>query len=123
MSEREFGRLIRDDGWRPSSLVRWPTWLRAQGLHDALLIGGLYLLWLAAAYAINLMVSGARTPQQLFDQWVRFDGIYFRALAQYGYAEASRLARYQQGFAFLTAFFPLFPLLINLAAPLFALNF
>src|SRR5438045_1903069 len=37
MSEREFGRLIKDDGWRRSSLVRWPAWLRAQGLHDALL--------------------------------------------------------------------------------------
>ena len=123
MSARELGRIIRDEGWRPSSLLRWPAWLREQGLRDALLIGGLYLLWLVVAYAINLIVTGAHTPQQLFDQWVRFDGIYFRALAEYGYAEASRLVRYQQGFAFLTAFFPLFPLLIHLAAPLFALNY
>ncbi|MEP7200103.1 MAG: hypothetical protein ABI874_09815, partial [Chloroflexota bacterium] len=87
---------------------------------DALWIAALYLAWLAAAYAINSAATGARTPDDVFHAWVRFDGIYFRAIAEHGYAEASRIIRYQQGFPFLTAAFPLFPLLIHLAVPLFA---
>lgn len=90
---------------------------------DALLIGGLYLSWLCAAYLINLFATGARMPQDVFDAWVRFDGIYFRAIAEYGYADASYRIRPEIGFPFLTAFFPLFSLLIHLVAPLFANNY
>ena len=89
---------------------------------DTLLLTTLYLAWLGAAYLINVSATGARAPQDVFDAWVRFDGIYFRALAEHGYAEASRLTRPQIGFPYLTAFFPLFPLLIHIAAPLFGNN-
>ncbi len=127
MSEHELGRTAepgRKGFVLPSPFAMGQHGLRLQALaRDALLVAGVYLLWLGAAYAIDLIVTGARTPHDLLEPWVRFDGIYFRALAQYGYAEASRLVRYQQGFAFLTAFFPLFPLLISLAAPLFAYDY
>ncbi|MBI1801952.1 MAG: hypothetical protein HYR71_10030 [Chloroflexi bacterium] len=85
---------------------------------DALWIVALYALWLAAAYTLNALTTGARTPQAIFEAWVRFDGIYFRAIAEDGYAAASRLIRPEIGFTYLTAFFPLFPLAVHLAAPL-----
>ncbi len=90
---------------------------------DAAFVALVYLAWLAAAYAINLIASGARTPQALFESWVRFDGIYFRAIAEYGYAEASQRIRPDIGFPFLAAFFPVFPLAIRLVAPLFGGNY
>ena len=124
MSERELGRIPPGGGAAAFSVraalagADWRALLR-----DALLVAGLYLAWVGAAYVVNAVVSGARTPHGLLEQWVRFDGIYFRALAEHGYAEASRIVRVQQGFAFLTAFFPLFPLLISLAAPLFGYDY
>jgi hypothetical protein len=78
-----------------------------------------YVLRLFAAYLLNVFATGAHTPQEIFSAWIRFDGIYFRVIAEHGYAEASQIIRYQQGFPFLTAAFPLFPLLIRTAAPLF----
>ncbi len=90
---------------------------------DVVLLAALYALWLCTAYLLNLIATGARTPQAVFDEWVRFDAIYFRALAQFGYAEASRLTHPEIGFPYLTAFFPLFPLLIHLASGLFGGNY
>ena len=90
---------------------------------DVVLVAALYGAWLCVAYLINSFTTGARTPQAVFDEWVRFDGIYFRAIAEYGYAEASRLTKPDIGFPFLTAFFPLFPLLLRIVAPLFAFNY
>jgi hypothetical protein len=66
------------------------------------------------------LLAALYAPADILHEWVRFDGIYFRAIAEFGYAEASRIIRWQQGFPYLTAAFPLFPLLIHLAAPLFA---
>ena len=86
---------------------------------DLALLAALYGAWLACAYLINAATTGARTPVDILHAWVRFDGIYFRAIAEFGYDEASRIIRWQQGFPFLTAAFPLFPLLIRLAVPLF----
>ncbi|MBI5880273.1 MAG: hypothetical protein HZB53_21695 [Chloroflexi bacterium] len=90
---------------------------------DALFVALAYVGWLVAAYTLNWLASGAHTPQALFESWVRFDGIYFRAIAEYGYAEASQRIRPDINFPFLTAFFPLFPLAIRLAAPLFNGNY
>jgi hypothetical protein len=87
---------------------------------DFALLAALYGAWLVCAYLINIAATGARAPADVLHQWVHFDGIYFRAIAEFGYAEASRIIRWQQGFPFLTAAFPLFPLLIHLAASLFA---
>lgn len=90
---------------------------------DVAFVAVAYLGWLLAAYLLNWLASGARTPQALFESWVRFDGIYFRAIAEYGYAEASQRIRPDINFPFLTAFFPLFPLAVRLAAPLFNGNY
>lgn len=88
---------------------------------DAWLIAAVYAAWLSAATLINIAASGARTPQAVFESWVRFDGIYFRAIAEFGYAEASQRIRPGIGFPFLAAFFPVFPLLIRAAAAALAL--
>jgi hypothetical protein len=85
---------------------------------DVALITLAYLLWLGAAYALNVLTTGAQTAQDVLHNWVRFDGIYFRVIAEHGYTEGSQIIRYQQGFPFLTAAFPLFPVLIRLIAPL-----
>jgi len=77
---------------------------------DLALLAALYGAWLVCAYVINAATTGARTPADSLHEWVRFDGIYFRAIAEFGYDEASRIIRWQQGFPFLTAAFPLFPL-------------
>ena len=87
---------------------------------DLALLAALYGAWLVCAYLINAATTGARTPADILHEWVRFDGIYFRAIAEFGYDEASRIIRWQQGFPFLTAAFPLFPLLIHLVVPFFA---
>src|ERR1043165_3307041 len=86
---------------------------------DIGLLTVVYLLRLCAAYLLDIFATGAHTPQEIFSTWIRFDGIYFRVIAEHGYAEASQIIRYQQGFPFLTAAFPLFPLLLRVAAPLF----
>jgi hypothetical protein len=90
---------------------------------DIALIVALYGAWLCATYLINIVTTGVRAPQAVFDAWVRYDAIYFRGIAEYGYAEASRLTRPEIGFPYLTAFFPAFPLLLHFTAPLFAFNY
>ena len=73
---------------------------------DLALLAAVYLAWLACEYLVAAAATGARTPAELAQAWVRFDGIYFRAIAEFGYDEASRIIRWQQGFPFLTAAFP-----------------
>ena len=90
---------------------------------DLALLAAVYIAWLGCEYLVAAAATGARTSAELVQSWVRFDGIYFRAIAEFGYDEASRIIRWQQGFPFLTAAFPLFPLLIHLAVPLFNGNY
>ncbi len=90
---------------------------------DGALITLAYLLWLVAANVINVLTTGAQSLPDVLRNWVRFDAIYFRVIAEHGYAEASNIIRVQQGFPFLTAEFPLFPLLIHLAVPFFSSDY